>query len=96
MPGKTCALDAAAFNYGMSRSAVCEDSIVAPLARRTVKGVRELTLFKHGALTRRKWPVHPESTIAVSCDLRSGGVRQASNIDLLFKVVAPERHSLLA
>jgi hypothetical protein len=28
--------------------------MVAPLGRRTVKGVRHLTLFKHGALTKRK------------------------------------------
>jgi hypothetical protein len=69
---------------------------VAPLGRRTIKGVRDLTLFKHGALTKRKWPVHPESTIAVSCCLIRGGVRQTSNGELLFKVVAPEHHSLLA
>jgi hypothetical protein len=68
---------------------------VAPLGRRTVKRVRALTLFKHGALTKRKWPVHPESTIAVSCGLRSGGVQQTSNVELLF-VVAPEYHSLSA
>jgi hypothetical protein len=70
--------------------------MVAPLGRRTVKGVRDLTLFKHGALTKRKWTVHPESTIAISCGLRRGGVRQTSNVELLFKVVAPEYHSLLA
>jgi hypothetical protein len=70
--------------------------MVAPLGRRTVKGVRELTLFKHGALIKRKWPVHPESNIAVSCGLRSGGVQQTSNVELLFKVAAPEHHSLLA
>jgi hypothetical protein len=69
---------------------------VAPLGRRTFKVVRDLTLFKHGALTNRKWPVYPESTIAVSCCLRRGGVRQTSNVDLLFKGVAPEYHSLLA
>jgi hypothetical protein len=69
---------------------------VAPLGRRTDKGARDLTLFKHGALTKRKWPVHPESTIAVSCCLRRGGVRQTSSVELLFKVVAPEHHSLLA
>jgi hypothetical protein len=55
-----------------------------------------MTLFRHGALTNRKWPVHPESTIAVSCGLRRGGVRHTSNVELLFKVVAPEYHSLLA
>jgi hypothetical protein len=70
--------------------------MVAPLGRRTAKGVRDLTLFKHGAFTKRKWPVHPESTIAVLCGLIRGGVLQTSNVELLFKVVAPEYHSLLA
>jgi hypothetical protein len=70
--------------------------MVAPLGGRTVKGVRDLTLFKHGALTKVKWPVHPESTIAVSCCLIRGRFRQTSNVELLFKVVAPEHHSLLA
>jgi hypothetical protein len=70
--------------------------MVAPLGRRTVKGVQDLIMFKHGALTKRKLPVHPESTIAVSCCLRRGGVRQTSNVVLLFKVVAPEYHPLLA
>jgi hypothetical protein len=70
--------------------------MVAPLGRRTVEGVRDLTLFKHGALTNRKWPVHPESTIAVSCGLRRGGVRHTLNVELLFKAVTPEYHSLLA
>jgi hypothetical protein len=56
----------------------------------------EISFFKHGALMRRKWPLHPDSTTAVSCGSISGGVRQASNIDLLFKVSAPEYHSFLA
>jgi hypothetical protein len=70
--------------------------MVALLGRRTVKGVQDLTLFKHCALTKRKWTMHPESTIAVLCCLRRDGVRQTSNVELLFKVVAPEYHSLLA
>jgi hypothetical protein len=70
--------------------------MVAPFRRRTVNGARHLTLSKHGALTKRKWPVHPESTIAVSCCSRRGGVRQSSKGDLLFKVVSLEHHSLLA
>jgi hypothetical protein len=49
--------------------------MVDPLGRRTIKGVRDLTLFKHGALTKRKWPVHPDYTIAVSCCSRRGGIR---------------------
>jgi hypothetical protein len=69
---------------------------VAPLGRRTVKGFRDLTLFKHGAVTKRKWPVQPEYNIAVSCCLRRGGVQQALNIVFLFKVAAPTHHSLLA
>jgi hypothetical protein len=40
--------------------------------------------------------VNPESTIAVSCCLIRGGVRQTSSVELLLKVVAPEHHSLLA
>jgi hypothetical protein len=70
--------------------------MVAPLGRRTVKGVRDLTLLKYGALVKRKWPVQPESTIDVACCLRRGGVRQTSNVVLLFKVAAPTHHSLLA
>jgi hypothetical protein len=96
IPGETCAMDAALFNYGIFNASVWVDSMVAPLGSRTVKGFRDLILFKHGALTNRKWPMHPESTIAVSWGSNSGGVRQSSKIDLLFKVVAPEDHSLLA
>jgi hypothetical protein len=70
--------------------------MVAPFGRRTVKGVLVLTLFMHGALTKRKWPVHPESTIAASCCLRRGVVLQTSNVVLLFKGVAPAHHSLFA
>jgi hypothetical protein len=69
--------------------------MVAPFGRRTDKGVRDLTLFKHGALTKRKLPVQPESTIDVSCCLRRGEVRQTSNVALLFKVAAPAHHYLL-
>jgi hypothetical protein len=70
--------------------------MVALLGRRNVKGVPDLALFKHGALHKRKWPVHPESTIDVSCCLSRGGVQQTSKVELLFKVVTPEQHSLLA
>jgi hypothetical protein len=54
-----------------------------------------MILLKHGALANIKWPVHPESTMAVSCGLRSGRGRQSLNILLLFKVAAPAHHSLL-
>jgi hypothetical protein len=36
-----------------------------------------------------KWPMHPESTMAVSCGLIIGGVQQS-------KFAAPVHHSLLA
>jgi hypothetical protein len=86
IPGKMCALDAVAFNSGMSRSAVWEDFMVSPFGRRTVKGFRDLSLFKHGSVTKRKWSVQPESTISVACCSRRGGVQQALNIVLLVKV----------
>jgi hypothetical protein len=38
IPGKTCEMDAALFNYGMFNAAVWVDSMVAPLGSRTVKG----------------------------------------------------------
>jgi hypothetical protein len=63
--------------------------MVAPFGRRTVKGVRDSILFKHGAVTKRKGPVQPESTIAVSYCSRRGGVLQTSNVVLLFKFYRP-------
>jgi hypothetical protein len=96
IPGKTCAMDAALLNYVMSMDAVRVDSIVAPFGRRTVKRFSDLILFLQGTLINRKWPVHPKSTIDVSCCLISGGVQKSSNGVLLFKVSAPSHHSLLA
>jgi hypothetical protein len=96
MPGKPFAMDAALLNSGMPNDAVWDDSIVAPFGRRTIKGLSDSILFLQGALIKRKWPVHPESTMDISCCLRSGGVRQYSNSVLLFKVAAPSHHSLLA
>jgi hypothetical protein len=86
---------AALLNYGMHMDAVCIDSIVAPFGRRTVKGLSDLILFLQGALIKMKWPVHTDSTMDVSCCLRSGGVQYFSNILLLFKVDAPSHHSLI-
>jgi hypothetical protein len=74
MSGKTCAMDAALLNYGMSMDYVSVDSIVGPFGRRTVKGFSDLISCLQGALINRKWPVHTESTMDVSCCLRSGGV----------------------
>jgi hypothetical protein len=96
MPEKMCAIHADLFNSGMYNDAIWVDSMVALFGRRTFNGFWDLTLFKHGALINIKWPVHPESNMAVSCGLRSGGVRQYSNIVLLFKVAAPAHHYLLA
>jgi hypothetical protein len=42
--------------------------MVAPLGRRTSKGVYASTLFVHLALANRKCAVHPMSKIAVDCD----------------------------
>jgi hypothetical protein len=38
IPGKTCGMDAALFNYGMFNAAVWVDSMVASFGRRTVSG----------------------------------------------------------
>jgi hypothetical protein len=38
IPGKTCAMDAAVFIYGMSNVAVWDDSMVAQLGSCTVNG----------------------------------------------------------
>jgi hypothetical protein len=59
IPGKTCAIDEDLLNYGMYKDAVCVYSILAPFGRLTVKGLSDLILFLQGALTNRKWPVHP-------------------------------------
>jgi hypothetical protein len=95
IPGKTCAMDAALIYSGMYMDAKCVDSIVVQFGRRIVKGSSDLSLFLQGALIKRKWPVHPEPTMAVSCCLRSGGVCHSSNSLILFKVAAPSQHSLL-
>jgi hypothetical protein len=62
----------------------------------TGKGFSDLILFLPGALINRKWPVHPESNMDVSCCSRSGWVLHTSNGVLLFKVATPSHHSLLS
>jgi hypothetical protein len=71
------------------------DFIVCPFGSLTVKGLMVKVLFKHGAFDRRKCPVQPESTRAVSLCLSGGGVRQSSNFSLLFLDVTPTSQSLL-
>jgi hypothetical protein len=80
-----CATEADSLNYGMPKDDVWVESMVSPLGNLTLKGFCDLTLFRHGALINRKCPVHPESTIFVSWCSRNGGVRQPSNLSLLFK-----------
>jgi hypothetical protein len=80
----------------MYMDAVCVDSFVAPFGRHIVKGLSDLFLLFKGALIKRKWPVHPDYTIYVSCCLQNCGVQQPSNSLLLFKVAPPSHHSLLA
>jgi hypothetical protein len=46
--------------------------MVSPFGRRTMNSV-----------TKRKWPVQPESTIAVACCSRRVRVRQALNVVIL-------------
>jgi hypothetical protein len=53
IPGKTCAMDEALLNSGMSMDSVCIDSIVAPFGRRTVKGLSDLILFFTGLVDQK-------------------------------------------
>jgi hypothetical protein len=81
--GKTCATEASSMSSVMSNEAVWVESIVAPFGNLTLKGLIYFIFLQQGALINKKCPVHHESTIAVSCCCRRGGVRQASNFLLL-------------
>jgi hypothetical protein len=52
--------------------------MVWPFGNLTVNGFDVKILFKQGAFDKRKCPVQPESTRAVSLCLSRGGVRQSS------------------
>jgi hypothetical protein len=52
----------------MSRVAVCVDLMVWSFGNMTVKGLVVKVLLKHGEYDRRKFPLQPESTRAVSFD----------------------------
>jgi hypothetical protein len=79
----------------MSKKVVCVYSIVCPFGNLTANGLLVTFLFKIGAFDNKKCPVQPESTRAVSLFLSRGGVRQSSNVSLLFLDVAPKSQSLL-
>ena len=74
MAGKMCATEAALLNSGISKKAVCVESIVFPFGNLTLKGLTHCFLSKHGAFVNKKCPVQPESTRAVSLFTRRGGV----------------------
>jgi hypothetical protein len=95
MAGNVCAAVAALLNSGMSRTAVCVDFIVCPFGNLNVNGLVVTILCKHGAFDNKKCPVQPESKRAFSLCLSRGGVRQSSNVSLLFLDVAPKSQSLL-
>jgi hypothetical protein len=95
MAGKMCAAEAALLNFGMSKKAVCVNSIVCPFGNMTVNVFLVTFLFKHGAFDNKKFPVQPESTRAFSLFSSRSGVRQSSNVSLLFLDVAPKSQSLL-
>jgi hypothetical protein len=65
--------------------------MVWPFGNLTVNGFDVKVLFKQGAFYKRKCPVQPESTRAVSLSLSRGGVRQSSNFSLLILDVAPAK-----
>jgi hypothetical protein len=84
MAEKMCAAEAALLNSGMSKKAACVDSIVCPFGNLTVNGLLFIFLFKLGAFDNKKCPVQLEFTRAVSLFLSRDGVRQSSNVSLLF------------
>jgi hypothetical protein len=55
MAEKMCATEAALLNYGMSKRAVCVESIVYPFGNMTVKGLLATFLFKHGAFINKSF-----------------------------------------
>jgi hypothetical protein len=67
-PGRICACLAACGKEGIFNVAVCLEAIVAPLGRRTSKGVPASTFCVHLASANKKCAVHPESKRAVDCD----------------------------
>jgi hypothetical protein len=79
MAGNICITEAASLSSGMSNEAVWVESIVAPFGNLTLKGLIDFVLLLQYELINKKCTVQPESTIAVSCCCRRGGVRQASN-----------------
>jgi hypothetical protein len=95
MAGKMCATEAALLNSGMSKRAVCVESIVCPFGNLAVKGLLATFLFKHGIFFNKKCSVHLESTRAVSLLLSRGAVQQSSNFSLFFLAVAPKSQSML-
>jgi hypothetical protein len=78
-----------------AEKAVCVDYIVCPFGNLTVNGLLVTFIFKLGTFDNKKCPVQPESTRDVSLFLSRGGVRQSSNILLLFLDVAPKSQPLL-
>ena len=59
--GKMWACRAESGRWGMSRRAVCVETMVVPFGRRTGMPCFVAVLLVHGLLRRRKWPVQPES-----------------------------------
>jgi hypothetical protein len=57
MAGKMCATQAALLNYGMSKKAVCVESIVCPFVNMIFKGLLATILFKNVAFVNKTCPV---------------------------------------
>ena len=61
-----CALLASIGSWGRLSNAVCDAWMVEPLGSFTVMPFAVGSLFVHGLLIRRKYPVQPESAKAVA------------------------------
>ena len=88
-PGRMRANLAFGGSMGQSISQSCDDLMVCPFGRTTVTGLFVGRLLRIGALTERKCPVVPESSIAVS----EG--RKLSGIVRLFVIVVFSSSSIM-
>jgi hypothetical protein len=70
--------------------------MVAPLGRRTVKGFRDMTLFKHGAVTKRKWPCNYIKVVPIKSRSASEWVKAYGSIhqELTAKGFKPKLQTL--
>jgi hypothetical protein len=56
----------ASLKKGKANGMYHQKPLVSPLENLTLSGFLDLILLRHGVFINKMWPVHPESTMAVS------------------------------